>query len=147
MFWYRFRCSLTITFLVISLPFSVLYTIIVWLTNFLTNTQQSNRTAVTDASKTVMITGGKMGKSLHFERWMWKNGYKVVLVETEKYCYPGSRWSRAVTIFETVTCPRVNSRKYVTDLVDVAVRHKVDYFIPVSSPIASLICRTARQSL
>ena len=78
-FWYRFRCSLTIIFLVISLPFSVLYTIIVWLANFLTNTQQSNRTAVTDASKTVMITGGKMGKSLHFARWMWKNGYGIQL--------------------------------------------------------------------
>ena len=41
----------------------------------------------------------------------------------------------------------MNSKKYVTDLVDVAVRHKVDYFIPVSSPIASLYDSQAKPLL
>merc|ERR1719506_590784 len=44
--------------------------------------------------KTVLVTGGKMTKSLHFVRWFARAGYRVVLVETPKYWHVGSRWPR-----------------------------------------------------
>merc|ERR1719357_1915974 len=65
-------------------------------------------------------------------------GYKVVMIETAKYRWCGSQWSRAVTSFKIVTCPRADPDKYVKDLVRVAQENQVDFFVPVSSPVSAL---------
>ena len=62
----------------------------------------------------------------------------MVMVETDKYCYSGSRWSRAVTHFETVTCPRKSEDQYMDDLVRIAEKYNVDFFVPVSSPVSAI---------
>ena len=135
----KLRCVLTIIMLIALLPLSILYVAIVTLFNTLNDIHKKKRNyQVTDSSKVVMVTGGKMSKSLHFARWFWKNGYKVVMVETDKYCYSGSRWSRAVTHFETVTCPRENPDEYMDGLVKIAEKYNVDFFVPVSSPVSSI---------
>jgi len=94
-----------------------------------------------------MLTGGKFSKSLHFARFFWKMGCKVVMIETEKYRWCGSQWSRAVTSFETVTCPRVDPEKYIEDLVRVAKENHVDFFVPVSSPVSALLDSRAKPFL
>ena len=134
----RLRCLLTILIITICIPLSVVYVAIVALVSFLIGLPKTRIIPVTNKSKIVMLTGGKMSKSLHFARWFWKNGYKVVMVETEKYRFVGSRWSRAVTYFEIATCPRVDSEKYVEDLVQIARKYDIDYFVPVSSPVSAL---------
>jgi len=95
----------------------------------------------------VMVTGGKMAKSLHFARWFWKAGYKVVMVETDKYWLVGSRWSRAVTRFETIPCPRTDPEGYVNGLIQVAQKHNADFFVPVSSPAAAVSDAAAKSKL
>jgi len=133
------RCVFTIIMLTALLPLSILYVAIVTLFSMLNDLHTKKRNyQVTDSSKVVMVTGGKMSKSLHFARWFWKNGYKVVMVETEKYCYSGSRWSRAVTHFETVTCPRKSADEYMDGLVRIAEKYNVDFFVPVSSPVSAI---------
>jgi len=87
---------------------------------------------------TVMLTGGKFSKSLHFARWFWKYGYRVVLVESKKYRWCGTQWSRAVTCFEIATSPRIDPDKYVEDLARIVKKHKIDYFVPVSSPASAV---------
>merc|ERR1712151_638251 len=104
---------------------SLLYALAAWICNFRQKVQ--SRKPITEKSPIVMVTGGKMAKSLHFARWFWKSGYKVVMVETEKYWLAGSRWSRAVTWFDTVPCPRNNPKGYIDGLVKVAEIYKVDF--------------------
>lgn len=135
----KLRCVFHIVLLIGLIPLSILYVVIVTLTGLLRELpMMRKRKSVTPDSKLVMITGGKMSKSLHFARWFWKNGYRVVMVETEKYCYVGSRWSRAVTYFETVTCPRKSQDEYMEGLVRIAKKYNADFFVPVSSPVASV---------
>ena len=133
----RLRCILTILLLIGCIPLSIIYITLVLFLSFPTGLSK-NRRPINKQSKTVMITGGKMSKSLQFARWFWKSGYKVIMIESEKYCYVGSRWSRAVTYFETVACPRINSKKYVNDLVRIAEKYNANYFVPVSSPVSAL---------
>jgi len=143
----RLRCVLTILVLIGCIPLSILYIAIFTLLAYPIGSPKKRHYPVTENSKMVMITGGKMSKSLHFARWFWKNGYKVVMVETEKYRFVGPRWSRAVTHFETVTCPRANPKQYVEDLVNIAEKYDVDYFVPVSSPVSALHDSEAKPKL
>jgi hypothetical protein len=94
--------------------------------------------------KTVLVTGGKMTKSLHFVRWFAKAGYRVVLVETPKYWHVGARFSRGVAAFYTVPDPREDPEKYVEGLVAVAKKEKASFFVPVSSPVASVFDSEAK---
>jgi hypothetical protein len=94
--------------------------------------------------RTVLVTGGKMTKSLHFVRWFAKAGYRVVLVETPKYWHVGARFSRGVAAFYTVPDPRVDPEKYVAGLVDVAKKENASFFVPVSSPVASVFDSEAK---
>merc|ERR1719506_1768622 len=94
--------------------------------------------------RTVLVTGGKMTKSLHFVRWFAKAGYRVVLVETPKYWHVGARFSRGVAAFYTVPDPRVDPENYVAGLVEVAKKENASFFVPVSSPVASVFDSRAK---
>jgi len=84
---------------------------------------------------TVLVTGGKMAKSLVVTRCLWRMGHRVVLVETSKYWCSGTRFSRAVWKFETVSEEDVNNgESYVQEMVQLIKKYRVDVFIPVQSP-------------
>lgn len=135
----RIRCIVTFTILIGLIPLSIIYMVVVTFMSMLSDPNKKKRNyPVTTDSKLVMLTGGKMSKSLHFARWFWKNGYKVVMVETEKYCYAGTRWSRSVTYFETVTCPRTNPDEYMEGLIRIAKKYNGDFFVPISSPVSAI---------
>lgn len=87
--------------------------------------------------RTVLVTGAKMSKALHAARSLWRAGHRVILVETDKYWCSGSRLSRAVTAFDTVTDPRVDGKAYLADLQRVFEAHGCDTFLPVSSPFSA----------
>ena len=53
----------------------------------------------------------------------------MVLVESSKYWCSGSRFSRSVWKFETVS-----DKNYISDIVDLIKKYKVDIFLPVASP-------------
>ena len=89
-----------------------------------------------DGSKTVLITGGKMTKSLQLARSFHAAGHRVILVESRKYRFTGHRFSRAVDAFYTV--PEPTDRAYARALFDIARREAADVFVPVSSPAASV---------
>merc|ERR1711871_881392 len=140
----RIQCFLSFTMLLLFLPITVAYTIVAWVFNL---AQPSQRRPITDDSPVVMLTGGKMAKSLHFARFFWKSGYKVVMVETHKYWLVGSRWSQAVTAFETVPCPRTDPEGYIDGLVRVAQKHNAAFFVPISSPAAAISDSAAKPRL
>lgn len=88
------------------------------------------------ASRTVLLTGGKMTKALALARLFHQAGHRVVLVESAKYRFTGHRFSRAVDAFHCV--PEATDPGYVDAVLDVAQRERVDVFVPVSSPAASV---------
>lgn len=95
--------------------------------------------------RTVLITGGKMTKSLQLARSFHRAGHRVVLVESPKYWLTGHRFSRAVDRFVTVPDPQ--SEGYVDALVRLVDDESVDLFVPVSSPAASRYDAQVAQAL
>ena len=130
----RSRCVLTIIMLTGLIPLSILYIFIVTLSStFINSKTRKKNYFVAENAKVVMLTNGRMTKSLHYARCFWKNGYKVVMLETAKYFTPASKWSRAVTHFETISCPFKSHDKYMDDLVRITNKYNVDFFVSMSS--------------
>ncbi|TPG27412.1 ATP-grasp enzyme [Mycobacterium hodleri] len=94
------------------------------------------------ARKTVLISGGKMTKALQLARSFHSAGHRVILVESAKYRFTGHRFSRAVDAFHCV--PEPTSPGYAEALLEVARHERVDVFVPVSSPAASVHDSRAR---
>jgi hypothetical protein len=88
------------------------------------------------APRTVLISGGKMTKALQLARSFHSAGHRVILVESAKYRFTGHRFSRAVDAFHCV--PEPTAPGYAEALRDIALIERVDVFVPVSSPAASV---------
>ena len=95
--------------------------------------------------KTILISGGKMTKSLQLARSFHSAGHRVILVESGKYWFTGHRFSRAVDRFYPV--PQPQSHDYADALVAIVRREGVDVYIPVCSPAASYYDALARPAL
>ncbi|MEL4895709.1 ATP-grasp domain-containing protein [Crocosphaera sp. Alani8] len=87
--------------------------------------------------KKVLLTGGKMTKSLQLARSFYNAGHEVILVETDKYWLSGHRFSKAVKGFYTVPAPEKDQAGYYQGLLNIVQKENIDVFIPVSSPVAS----------
>ncbi|MGB6318682.1 MAG: hypothetical protein WBG08_08575 [Litorimonas sp.] len=85
---------------------------------------------------TVLISGGKMTKAGVLARAFQRAGWRVILSETDKYRLTGHRFSRAVSRF--VTVPEPTAPDYADALADIVTEHRVDLYVPVCSPVASL---------
>ena len=88
-------------------------------------------------SKTVLLTGGKMSKSLQLARAFHAAGHRVILSETEKYWCCGHQYSPAVDKFYTTPSPAIDREGYIRGLRDIAEKEAVDILIPVASPAAA----------
>jgi carbamoylphosphate synthase large subunit len=95
--------------------------------------------------RTVLLTGGKMTKSLQLARSFHLAGHRVVLVESARYRWSGHRFSRAVDSFHVV--PEPTAPGYAGALLDVVQREGVDVLVPVASPAASIHDADARALL
>ncbi len=91
--------------------------------------------AGTVATRTVLLSGGKMTKALQLARAFHADGHRVVLVESARYRWSGHRFSRAVDAFHLV--PEPTDPGYAAALLDVVRRESVDVYVPVCSPVAS----------
>ena len=95
--------------------------------------------------KTILLSGGKMTKALALARSFHRAGHRVVLVEAAKYRLTGHRFSRAVDRFYTVPAPQ--DPGYVDALVRIVRRERVDVYVPVCSPAASVPDARAKRAL
>ncbi|MDJ0728857.1 MAG: ATP-grasp enzyme [Crocosphaera sp.] len=96
-----------------------------------------SRKKVVKNPKKILLTGGKMTKSLQLARSFYNAGHEVILVETDKYWLSGHRFSRAVKGFYTVPAPEKDQAGYYQGLLNIVQKENIDIFIPVSSPVAS----------
>mmetsp|Transcript_20594 Transcript_20594/g.51971 ORF Transcript_20594/g.51971 Transcript_20594/m.51971 type:complete len:1083 (-) Transcript_20594:1099-4347(-) len=148
----RLRCLVHIAILVLLTPLSVLYAIFACLSSPQSTRYQGGEprealTGATGAARpkedkiTVLVTGGKMAKSLFLVRCLKRadpERVRIVLVEIAKYGCCGSKFSNAVDAFELVADPRRDPAQYQRDLLALSIKYDVDFFVPVSSPASSV---------
>ncbi|MFT6763935.1 MAG: hypothetical protein ACJAXA_002599, partial [Candidatus Aldehydirespiratoraceae bacterium] len=127
----------TSALLLVIAPVNALACLVGYVRGQIPLTQQPSGTASPGQNpKTVLISGGKMTKSLQLARSFHRAGHRVVLVETARYRLSGHRFSRCVDRFHIV--PDSGDAGYAEALLDIVQREGVDVFVPVSSPAASL---------
>lgn len=97
------------------------------------------------SGRTVLVTGGKMTKSLSLARAFHLAGHRVVMAESAKYRYTGHRFSRAVDSFHCI--PEPTEPGYARALLELVEYENVDVFVPVASPAASIHDAAARTLL
>ena len=95
-------------------------------------------TAPPSNGKTVIITGGKMTKSLHLIRHLKAAGCRVVLCETGKYWMVASRFSSCVDRFVTTPVPEKATKEHLSSIKQLAYEEDADLFVPVTSPLHSV---------
>ena len=102
---------------------------------------------VTENTKNILISGGKMTKALQLARSFHAAGHRVVLIETHKYWLSGHQYSRAVSRFYTVPAPQYDSEAYTQALLDIVKKENIDVYIPVTSPVGSYYDSLAKPAL
>ncbi|BAZ46463.1 hypothetical protein NIES4102_34950 [Chondrocystis sp. NIES-4102] len=135
----------TLMLLLLLLPFNLMAVIIAATANLFKSNNQPQ--SAPQPSKRILITGAKMTKALQLARSFAQDGHQVYLVETHKYWLSGHRFSRAVKGFFTVPTPEKDPEGYCQALLEIVKQHKIDVFIPVSSPIASYYDSLAKETL
>ena len=131
----------TLTLLLIAFPFNLIAVLFSFLT------QGKLKQGVANNPKRILLTGGKMTKSLQLARSFYQAGHTVFLVETNKYWLSGHRTSQAVYKFYTVPAPEKNPEGYRQGLLDIVKKEGIDVFIPVCSPVSSYYDSTAKPLL
>ncbi len=99
-------------------------------------------THAASTGRTILLTGGKMTKSVELARAFHSAGHRVILAESSKYRFTGYRFSRAVDKFFCIPDPQ--DAGYAKALCEIVDREGVDVFVPVSSPVASIFDADAR---
>jgi len=95
--------------------------------------------------RTVLVSGGKMTKSLQLARSFHAAGHRVIMVESGKYRLTGHRFSRSVDRFYPV--PKPQSPQYEQALLSIVRAEGVDVYVPVCSPAASYYDALAKPAL
>ena len=132
------RTLLTLALLTLALPLNLVLTAVALL-------RRAPAPAAAAVPRTIMISGGKMTKALALARSFHRAGHRVVLVESRKYRLNGHRFSRAVDRFHCV--PEPTAPGYAAALLDIVRRERVDVYVPVCSPVASLYDALAASTL
>ena len=136
----------TLTLLAIAFPFNLTVVLLALVWDSLTRPFQKPKVANPNP-KTIMLTGGKMTKSLQLARSFYADGHRVILIEAHKYWLVGHRFSRAVDRFYTVPAPNKDTDGYIQGLLAIAKQENVDVYIPVCSPVASYYDSLAKSVL
>mmetsp|Transcript_22834 Transcript_22834/g.29616 ORF Transcript_22834/g.29616 Transcript_22834/m.29616 type:complete len:457 (+) Transcript_22834:118-1488(+) len=98
--------------------------------------------------KCVLVSGGKMTKSLEICRAFKAEGHRVILVETEDYWFVAPRWSNAVDKF--VLLPehkRTGERAYVDKIKSIIKEEQVDVFVPVAHTVDVVVDALVKEEL
>jgi predicted ATP-grasp superfamily ATP-dependent carboligase len=135
------KTTATLGLLTAALPANVAVTVVALLrTAAVTSSREVN-----PQPRTVLVSGGKMTKSLQLARSFHAAGHRVILVESRKYRLTGHRFSRSVDRFYTV--PRPDADDYGAALLRIVRDEHVDVYVPVCSPLASLYDARSKKML
>jgi len=121
----------TLALLAIAFPFNciVVFTSLLW--NFFSRPFQK-QVVFNPNSKNILIAGTRMTKTIQLARSFHAAGHRVILVDTEKYWLSGNQFSNAVAGSYIVPDPSKDLEGYVKALHAIALKEKIDFFIPVA---------------
>jgi len=86
-----------------------------------------------DASKTVLLSLGRLPVALEIARAFHSRGWRVIVAET--LGWHQCRLSKTVAVCHTVISPVVDHRRYKRQLLDIIERENVTLVVPVSEEI------------
>lgn len=78
--------------------------------------------------KTILVTNGRFPGTLDLIRNLANNGNRVLVAETNKFHY--SSLSNAVSKNYLIESPRTNPEGYISNLLEIIKKEKVDLFLP-----------------
>lgn len=129
-------------FILVTLQLLLPITILVVLFSFCKNFFLTvNRQRICNGD-TILLTGGKMTKSLQLARLLKKSGYKIILSEEEKYWASGHAWSNCVDTFYLLPAKSKGFQAYQNAVESLVEKEEIKMMIPVASPIS--VYRDAR---
>lgn len=139
----KFRLKAAAYFLLYLLlsPFCLILTLCFWLIGSVKREAGCHGTNIpveAEPKRTVLIAGANGAKALHFCRIIGRAGHRVVLADSTKYRSSGVRFSKYVAKYYSLdidTSRRETTDRYVEALVAIAVKEKIDWFIPVSRAV------------
>lgn len=131
----------TLLLLLLALPLNLALTAVAMLRAVVVKPRRT----VTSHPRTILVSGGKMTKSLQLARSFHRAGHRVILIESRKYWLTGHRFSQAVDRFYTV--PKPQDEDYADALLEIVRAEGVDVYVPVCSPVASHHDARAKQVL
>jgi len=93
---------------------------------------------------TVIMTGGKMSKTLHLARCLRSFAeannqiqLKIVILESVRFRYNATRFSRCVDHFVPISSPRDSEEAYMDGIYNVCLEYDATHFLPVAAPVES----------
>ncbi|KJH71176.1 ATP-grasp domain-containing protein [Aliterella atlantica] len=121
----------TLALLAIAFPFNCIVVFISLLWNFFSRPFQKP-VVFNPNAKNILIAGTRMTKTLQLARSFHAAGHRAIVVDTEKYWLSGNQYSNAVAASYTVPDPSKDLEGYVKTLHAIAIKEKIDFFIPVA---------------
>jgi len=94
---------------------------------------------------TVIMTGGKMSKTLHLARCLRSFAeannqiqLKIVILESVRFRYNATRFSRCVDHFVPISSPRDSEEAYMDGIYNVCLEYDATHFLPVAAPVEAV---------
>ena len=140
-----FQSFFTLTLLLLALPINATIVVLSLLWSKLARLLHQSKPAT--HPKNILISGGKMTKTLQLARSFYAAGHRVVLIETHKYWLSGHQFSQAVDKFYTTPIPEKDPDAYTQALIEIIKRENIDIYIPVTSPVGSYYDSLAKPAL
>ena len=111
-------------------------TVVILLASFTKTFFFSYRVKKPSYKDTILLTGGKMTKSLQLARLLSKAGYRIILTEEKKYRSSGHAWSNCIDAFYLLPSVSEDYLEYEKTLVSIVEKENVSLMIPVASPVS-----------
>ncbi|KAK9820313.1 hypothetical protein WJX72_008811 [[Myrmecia] bisecta] len=97
--------------------------------------EHNNRKA---SMKTAIVTSGHMTKALHAVRHLHRAGWRVVVVDYDKWWMAMTRFSNCADVFEAVPDPGWDPEGYMRGIARIARQYSASLIVPVAPPNHSI---------
>ena len=149
--YHRFRALLHLWVLEALIPVSLMFVVtqiiysVIWKGFHFQRLFARMQTTSSTRKYTVVMTGGKMSKTLHLARCLKSMALndpnvemKIIVLESKRFRYSATRFSRCVDHFQVITSPRDSPEAYMQDIFECCRNFNATHFLPVAAPVEAV---------